>query len=319
MDAILDGWKSVAGLLLWLLALPGSAQDLDPRAYVWLPVNANSAIAGYTYSYGGVVTDPTLPIEDLEASVHAASLGYAQTFGLFGLTSQAMVVLPYSWVEASGEVVGQSQRVTRSGFADSRLRLTVLIHGAPAVSLEEFVKEPKGKTLVGASLSIGVPTGEFFADKLINIGTNRWSFKPEVALSQPLGKRWLFDVYAGVWFFTTNDSFYPGSSTRSQEPLGSFQAHISYNITPRLWVAYNATYYVGGRSSIDGTVRDDRQRNTRIGLTAVVPVGKSNSIKLAASTGAIVRIGQDFTTFSVGWQHAWFGKSANVSGPERKQ
>jgi hypothetical protein len=285
------------------------AQDLDPRAYLWLPVKTNTLITGYSYSYGGVVTDPTLPIEDLEAKVHAASLGYVHTFGLFGLTSSAMVAVPYSWAEASGKVVGQSQSITRSGLADSRMRLTVLVHGGPAVGVQEFIKAPK-KTLIGISMSMGVPTGEFFSDKLINIGTHRWSFKPEVALSQPIGKRWLIDAYAGVWFFTTNYSFYPGASKRSQDPMGAFQFHISYNITPRLWVAYNTTYYVGGTSSIDDTMNDDRQSNTRIGVTAVMPVGKSNSIKLAASTGAIVRVGQDFTTFSLGWQHSWFGKPA---------
>jgi hypothetical protein len=297
------------GMLQWLIALPMAAQDLDPRAYIWLPIKTNALVAGYSYSQGGVLTDPTLPIEDLEASVHAASIGYVHTFEFFGLTSQAMAALPYSWAEVSGKVVGQSQSVTRSGLADSRVRLTVLVHGAPAVGLEEFMKAPK-KTIVGVSINIGVPTGEFFSDKLINIGTHRWSLKPEVALSQPLGKRWLIDAYAGVWFFTTNYSFYPGSSARSQEAMGAFQVHISYNITPRFWIAYNATYYVGGESSIDGSFKDDRQSNTRIGLTAVMPMGKSNSIKLAASTGALVRVGQDFTTFSFGWQHSWIRKTA---------
>lgn len=297
------------GLPLWLIAFPLAAQDLDPRAYLWLPIKTNTIVTGYSYSHGGVVTDPTLPVEDLEATVHGASLGYVHSFGLFGLTSSAMVAVPYSWAEASGKVVGQSQSITRSGLADSRMRLTVLVHGAPAVGVQEFMKAPK-KTLIGVSLNINVPTGEFFSDKLINIGTHRWSFKPEVALSQPIGKRWLIDAYAGVWLFTTNYSFYPGSSKRSQEAMGSFQVHISYNITPRLWVALNSTYYVGGESAIDDDIKDDRQSNTRIGLTAVMPVGKSNSIKLAASTGAIVRVGQDFTTFSFGWQHSWFGKPA---------
>jgi len=307
---------SLVTLFQVIVACSLLAQDLDPRSYLWLPIKTNTVVTGYSFSQGGVVTDPTLPIEDLEATVHGASLGYVHTFGLFGLTSSAMVAVPYSWVEASGKVVGQSQSITRSGLADSRMRLTVIVHGAPAAGVAEIMKAPK-KTLVGVSLNIGAPTGEFFSEKLINIGTHRWSFKPEVGLSQPLGKRWLIDAYAGVWLFTTNYSFYPGTSKRSQDPMGAFQVHISYNITPRFWVAYNATYYVGGRSSIDDTINDDRQSNTRIGLTAVMPVGKSNSIKLAASTGAVVRVGQDFTTFSFGWQHSWFGKTKEkASKPE---
>lgn len=292
----------------FLFGLPLFAQDLDPRAYLWVPVKTNTLVTGFSYSEGGVVTDPTLPIQDLEASVQVASLGYVHAFNLFGLTSQAMVVQPYSWAQVSGKVVGQSQSITRSGFADTRLRLTVLVHGAPAVSLAEFVKAPK-KTIVGVSMNIVAPTGQFFADKLINLGTNRWSFRPEVALSQPVGKRWLIDAYAGIWFFTNNSSFYPGDALRTQQPMGAFQTHISYNIRPRLWVAFNATYYTGGKSSINDIYNDDRQANTRIGITAVMPVGKSNSLKLSASTGAVVRVGQDFTTFSIGWQRSWFGKT----------
>ena len=238
----------------------------------------------------------------------SVSLGYVQTFKLFGLTSQAMVALPYSWAEVSGNVTGQLQSITRSGLADSRLRLTVLVNGTPAVGLGEAMKATR-KTIVGVSLNIGAPTGEFFSDKLKNIGTHRWFFRPELAISKPIGKRWLIDVYAGVWFFTADKSFYPGSSFRSQEAMGAFQAHISYNITLRFWVAYNATYYVGGKSSVDGIYNDDRQNNTRIGLTAVTPVGKRNSVKLSVSTGAVVRVGQNFTTVAFGWQHTWIGKT----------
>ncbi|MBL7861414.1 MAG: transporter [Cyclobacteriaceae bacterium] len=283
------------------------AQDLDPRAYVRLPEKTNTLITGFSYSYGGVVTDPTLPIQDLKADVQAVSLGYAHTFNLLGLTSQVLVALPYSWAQVSGKVVGQPESIKRSGFADTRLRLSVLVHGAPSVGLQDFLKAPR-ETIVGVSVSVVAPTGEFFPDKLINLGTNRWSFRPELAISHPLGRRWLMDVYSGIWFFTNNDSFYPGTSLRTQKPMGTFQAHLSYNLTPRHWVAFNATYYVGGTSSVNDLYNDDRQSNVRVGVTGVVPVGKRNSLKLAASTGAVVRIGQDFTSLSIGWSRSWFGK-----------
>jgi hypothetical protein len=302
-------FSRVAAILLPILVYTTLtvAQDLDPRAYFRLPIRTSGLVTGFAYSYGGVVTDPTISIEDLEANVQSASLGYVHTFNVLGFTSQALVAVPYSWAQASGKVVGQAQSITRSGFADSRFRFTMLLLGAPAAGLAEVVKAPK-KTIIGFSLNVTAPTGQFFSDKLINLGTNRWAFRPELGISQPLGRRWLLDFYSGVWLFTTNNSFYPGTSSRSQEPMGAFQAHISYNITPRFWVAWNWTYYVGGTSSIDGIYNDDRQNNTRVGITAVMPVGKTNSLKFAVSTGAVVRVGQDFTTFSLGWQHSWIGK-----------
>lgn len=185
-----------------------------------------------------------------------------------------------------------------------RFRITTLLIGGDAGTLQEIMETPK-KTIVGFGLTTIAPSGQFFSDKLINLGTNRWSFKPELGISQPLGRRWQLDFYSGVWLFTKNTSFYPGNAVRSQNPLGAFQAHISYNITPLLWIAFDATYYLGGKSSVDSTFNDDRRDNSRVGITLVVPTGKLSSLKLATSVGAVVRNGQDFTTLSLGWQKSW--------------
>jgi hypothetical protein len=188
-----------------------------------------------------------------------------------------------------------------------RFRFSMLLLGAPAATPEELAKSER-RTILGTSLAIVTPTGQYFPEKLINLGTSRWSFKPEVALSQPLGSRWLIDLYTGIWLFTKNDSFYPGNSVRTQNPLFSFQAHISYNIRPRMWAALDVTDYIGGMSSVDGVDMNDRQSNSRIGATLVLPVGKRHSVKIACSTGAIIRFGANFTTFSIGWQTSFVGR-----------
>jgi hypothetical protein len=300
-------------LLLFLTVMCAAsriiAQDLDPRAYVQIPVGVTNLVTGFVYSYGGVVVDPSIPIKNIDADVESFSLGVAHSFNLAGLSAQAMVAVPYSLAQVSGEVNERDSSISRSGFGDTRVRLSVLFLGAPAATLQEMRQAKARKTVMGASVNIVAPTGQFFSDKLINLGTNRWGFRPELALSQPIGKKWLADVYAGLWLFTDNNSFYPGQSSRTQAPMGSFQGHISYNFKANLWVAINATFYTGGASSIDGVVNDDRQSNMRIGWTVVLPTGKLSSIKLAGSTGAIVRIGQDFTTLSIGWQKAWFSKA----------
>lgn len=295
-------------LIITYLALDASplySQDLDPRAYVRLPVKSTTMITGFAYSHGGVVTDATLPVQNIKANVQTASVGVAHAFNLFGLSSQALIAAPYSWAQVSGELNEQDSSITRAGLGDIRMRLSVLFVGAPAATLAEMRKAPSRRTILGASLNIIAPTGQFFSDKLINIGTNRWSFRPEVALSQPVSKRWMLDIYAGVWLFTNNASFYPGTSLRKQDPMTTFQTHISYNINPLMWVAFDATFYTGGSSSVNGIYKDDRQSNARLGITAVVPVGKLSSLKFSANTGAVVRVGQDFTTYSIGWQHSW--------------
>jgi hypothetical protein len=295
-----------AGAILCVaLASPAAAQDLDPRAYVHVPVNGTFLVWGLGVSHGGVVTDATSPVTDIQANVTTPSVGVGRSFNLFGKTAQAFAAMPFAWADVSGRVLGGARTTYRAGLGDMRLRLSALVWGAPAWNVAQFAKAHPRRTILGTSLTVVAPTGEVYPDKLINIGANRWSFKPEVALSQPIGDRWLLDTYAAVWLFTANDSFYPGTQTRTQEPIGAFQSHLSYNFRRQLWAAFDVTYYVGGRTTVEGVENADLQSNTRVGATIAFPVGTRHSIKIAVSKGAIVRQGADFTSLSIGWQSAW--------------
>jgi len=258
---------------------------------------------GFNYSYGNVLLDPSLPLQNLNSDILSTSIGVGHTMNLFGFTSQLFTALPYAWADVTATLEGEGRSLTRSGLGDMRMRLSILLLGARPVSVEELVKKSP-QFVLGTSLTVTAPTGQFFSDKVINIGTNRWSFKPEVGISYPFYKKWFIDFYAGVWFFTDNDSFFPGNSVRSQKPLGAFQAHLSYNFNPAMWAAIDFTYYTGGQSSVNGLKDDDDQNNVRVGATFNLPITKNQAIKLAYSTGAIIRFGADFSTISVGWQYA---------------
>jgi hypothetical protein len=146
---------------------------------------------------------------------------------------------------------------------------------------------------------------------LINVGTNRWSLIPECAVSQPMGERWLFDAYAGLWMITENASFYPGDSLRSQAPIGAFQAHVSDNFQPQTWAALDATCYVGVTTTVNARLNNARLANARIGATLALPVGRRHSVTLSVIRGAIIRFGSNFSTISIGWQTAWFPSPKN--------
>ena len=298
------GCVSVGFLCLLIVAVPVSAQDLDPRAYVHVPVNATFLVSGFSLSRGGALTDPTLPVTGLQATVQTPSLGVARSFSLFGRTAQAFGALPYSWAQVSGNVFGEAADTSLAGLADMHARVSVLVRGAPAASVLEILKAPR-RTILGASLTVVAPSGLHVSKRLINIGTNRWTFKPEFAVSRPIGRRWLLDTYAGLWLFTANNSFYPGTLVRTQAPIAAFQAHVSYNLPRQIWASFDATYYTGGRTTIQGVWNDDRQSNSRVGATFVLPVGRRHSVKVAVSSGAIIRYGADFSTVSFGWQTAW--------------
>lgn len=306
--------KSIKNSIIYLFFLPCllafgmviKAQDLEPRAYTWLPVNVTIITPGFGYSNGDVVTDPAIPIKDLKGKIGTISLGLAHTFNMFGLSAQVYGVLPYTKASASAVLNGQQRTEYRTGPSDMRFRISALLLGAPATALKDYAKRKAGRTILGASLTIQAPTGQYFPDKLINIGANRWAFKPELALSQPLKKQWLIDLYAAVWLYTPNNSYFTGNILRSQDPIGAFQAHTSYNFKPNLWAAINTTYYVGGNSSVNGITKDDRLSNFRVGATLVLPTGKKSALRIAYSSGAVVVVGTDFQSFSIGWTYSWF-------------
>jgi hypothetical protein len=284
---------------------PARCQELEPRAYAANPINIGYAIAAFGHSSGGVLLDPTAPVSDVSAKVQSLALAGGRTFALFGRTANASAALPYAWGTVSGNVGEASRSVDRSGLADAQLRFSINLVGGPALPLAEFARR-KPATIVGTSLHIAVPTGEYSPDRLINLGTNRWGFKPEVGVSHPAGP-WTLELYSGCWFFTRNSAYY-GGRTKEVRPLFSVQSHVAYSFKPGLWLAADATFYSGGRSVVEGQPKSERQESTRVGLTFSLPVWRTNSIKASWSTGATVRLGGDFDTLSLAWQTTLGGR-----------
>jgi hypothetical protein len=290
----------VIAVLVILIGAPAAAQDMEPKAYSASPVGATFLVAGGTRSTGSVVTDPTLPVKDVEAGINGLVLGVGTTFGLFGKLALVSAVVPYAWGEVSGRVFEETQTATRSGLADTRVKLSVNLAGNPAMRAREFAKAPR-RTIVGASVTVTAPSGEYDGTKLINLGTNRWSFKPEGGVSVPLG-RWDLDAYLGTWLFTQNPDFYPGGLRRSQDPVVAFQAHVSYTFKPRFWLAVDSTWYSGGDAQVEDSPPSGAFNNSRLGATLSLPVGQRQSFKVSYSSGVAVRTGTDFRTLALAWQ-----------------
>jgi hypothetical protein len=172
------------------------AQQLEPRAYTNLPVGLNFLLAGYAHSQGDVLLDPSLPITNAGAKVDILILGYLRSLDLWGKSGSVGLVLPRAWISARGDLEGQPSSATRSGMADPELRLSINFLGAPALSAEEF-REYRQDTIVGTSLVVTAPWGQYDGTKLVNIGTNRWTFRPQIGVSQALGQ-WVLEGNFGV-------------------------------------------------------------------------------------------------------------------------
>ncbi|CAG9187478.1 transporter [Cupriavidus pinatubonensis] len=279
------------------------AQELEPRAYSAAPVGTNYLLASYSLLSGVVMTDPSLPVSNIEARINSFAAGYVRVFGLAGRTASVGLLAPFANANVSGNVFDAPTEVHRAGLGDLRLRLAVNLYGSTALTPDEFARQPPSTT-VGASLTAVAPTGQYDPSHLINIGTNRWAFKPEIGLSQPFGN-WFTEVSAGVWFFADNNAFL-GNQRRRQAPLAVLQLHGGYTFRPSFWLAGDVGFYTGGNTTVNGVANQDRQQNSRYGITLSLPVVPGWSAKLGASKGLITRAGGDYKAIILTIQHQWF-------------
>jgi hypothetical protein len=279
------------------------AQELEPRAYRALPTGLDFLVAAYQFSSGNVVLDATSPIEDLEIDIYAFTAAYMKTFGLAGRSASVSVIVPRIYARGSGKIDGVPSEGSRSDWADARARLTVNLLGGPAMNMEDFGRFEQGRTL-GVGLTISAPTGQYDSGKVINFGANRWGFKPEIGYSSVRG-RWIFDTALGVWLFTDNDDGPGGDTTVEQDPILSWQGHLSYEFPNRMWLAFDLNFFRGGTTSVDGEETVGLQANSRVGLTLSIPIKRRHSIKIAVAAGAYTRAGADFDVGSVAYQYLW--------------
>jgi hypothetical protein len=294
---------SVLGCLLH--ASIAFAQELEPRTYSASPIGTNFIDVGYTRLTGDVLTDPSLPISNVQATINTYALSYVRSFGVAGHSASLAIALPYLDGNLSGNVIDAPTQITRSGMADMKLRFGLNLIGSPAMTPEEFAQRTPTASL-GVSLTISAPTGQYMPDRLVNIGTNRWSFKPEIGISKPMGD-WFLEASAGVYFFTTNYDFH-GGNVRSQDPLATVQLHGGYTFHPGFWIAADVGYVDGGGTSLNGVSNATRQSNSRYGLTVSAPLAHGWSAKMALSNGLVTRIGGNYKSITLAVQYRWFDR-----------
>ena len=273
---------------------------------------SNAVTLTYAYYTGGLQFDGAVPITGATANISVPILTYYHALNFFGRSANIVATLPYGVGNLQGMVQGAEGRLYRSGLLDSVYRFSVNLKGGPAMPLEEMRKW-RQKTLLGVSLRVVAPTGQYDPTKLINWGNNRWVFKPEVG-DWRRRKNWLMDAYVGGWSYTTSpeffsrNQFFPGTQTQSKSPIVVFEGHLSYDFKPRLWISLDGNFWYGGETSLSGVPNaKTTERNSRIGATASIPISKHQSLKFSYNNGAYINYGGNFQNVSVAWQYSWIG------------
>ncbi len=289
-------------LVTFLLPISLSAQDLSPRAYWPSPDGTRVLTVGYSHMSGDVVPDRSLPLTGVDSKINSMIVGYRHTLNLWDRTANITVEAPYM----DGSTVGTRDNELNikreySGLGDVGATLSVNILGAPTMNRQEFGKmRGEFRHLLGLSVKVVAPTGEYDSDRVVNVSANRWAVKPELGYIAVLHPRWVIETSLGAWFFQDNDDFL--GMNKEQKPVVTVQGHLIHRFRPGLWVSLDMNYYEGGRSTIGDRKLDDLQRDSKLGATLVFPVATGHAFKLGYSKGSINDSDEDFDVYILSYQ-----------------
>ncbi|MPZ57628.1 MAG: transporter [Rhizobiales bacterium] len=267
-------------MVLW----PSQAAADGARDWVNVPIDVNLLFAYYTHVKSDTSISSNLPITGLVVDADIAVLRYARTFDLFGKVGAVQVVVPYAWGRASlqGVPFGRSQ----DGVGDITSIFVANIFGGPALTAKQFAQWQPEPYLT-ASFWVTAPTGRYNPRSPLNIGTNRWAFKPQLSYGYWSGPG-LLAVNAYVQFFTDNDEHLV-TRTLKQDPLWHLEAHYSYSFTPKFWAAASLFYDHGAGTTIHGVDQNNWQSTLSLGASASYSFTPATSLSLSYSAAVAKR------------------------------
>lgn len=298
-------WTPVVCFALAFVSVPdrGYGQFAEAHHYDNAPVGVNQVELAYAYGRSNTSIDTSLVVAGAKFNLNQGAITYTRSFGLFHRVS---------WLEASvplaslgGSVSGTNLHGSVTGTGDSSFAATALLRGGPGLSVAQFA-EYKPTTTVGVSFTVTAPTGQYSASKLLNLGADRWSFKPEIAISHPFGleQKWQCDIYAHGYFFTDNTS-YRGREVLRQQPLPGLEGHISYFVVNNIWVSIDTLYSFRGETVVNGVNQNDAQKNFALGSELNVSLNRQNTLVFQFAKALVHQNGPAITGFAVKYSYSW--------------
>lgn len=279
------------------------AQFTAPRAYDNTPIGTNQLELSYSYVHANASIDTSLVIPGANFNLNQGTIDYTRYLGLLHRLTWAEATLPVAGL--SGSITGTNIQGSTVGVGDSSYQLAMLLKGGPALTMAQF-QSYKPTTSLGVSLTFTAPTGSYHSNKILNLGSHRSSFKPEIALTHPFGpeQKWEFDAYANAFFYTDNTSYH-GSEILRQEPLPGLEGHISYSFNDSVWASLDTRYSFRGTTFLNGVTQNNAQRNFILGSEMNISLNPRNSLVLEFGKALVHDNGPALVGFSVKYDFTW--------------
>ena len=295
--------KTCLAYLLLLLTNYSFGQDIEPRRWNPLPLKTNVLAAAYVNTSGDIIFDPLLQAEDVTVKVNTIIVSYIRPFKIGKKLARFDVVLPFSSATWNGLLNGEPARVNRNGFSDTRVRLSMNLAGAPAGTgkqIQEYNTKHPVNTTVGISLAVTLPLGQYFEEKLINLGQNQFVFTPQIGLVHNW-KKWSYELTGSVSFFSKNANFSSGQDKRL-DPVFALQTHLIKTFKPRYWGSVSLAYGLGGKSVVNRQPNNDERGDIQYGLAFGFPLIKNQSLKVFYIHSETTKdVGSNLNILGLGW------------------
>ncbi|MGB5403888.1 MAG: transporter [Robiginitalea sp.] len=279
------------------------SQDIEPRRWSPIPLGTHVLGTGYSYTSGDVFFDPLLQAENVKIKAHSLAVSFAQPFKVGKKMGSISLLVPFSIADWNGLLSGEPAGVNRTGLADPRLRSSVLLAGPPAgnaLELQQYKLENPTYTTFGVSLAVTLPLGQYSEDKLLNLGGNRFVFRPQVGMIHYWGK-WSFELTSSVFLYTRNPDFF-NDADRDQRPTFAIQSHLVKQLRGGAWLSLSAGYGLGGESVINRQPNGDFRSNLLMSASYSFLIAKRQGLKLTyIRSEALQDIGSDTHNFILAW------------------
>ncbi len=289
--------------IIFLVVQGVFAQDVEPRRWTPIPLGTHILGVGYSYTSGNVFFDPLLQAADVKIKAHALAVSFAQPFKIGNKLGSVSILVPFTGADWDGLLSGVPTGINRTGFADPRLRASVILAGPPAgnaMEIRQYKLDNPTYTSVGVSLAITLPLGEYYEDKLINLGSNRFVFRPQVGMIHYWGP-WSFELTGSVFLYTRNPDFF-NNSDRAQRPTFALQSHLVKQFRKGAWISLGAGYGLGGESIVNRQPNGDFRSNLLASASYSFMISQRQGLKLSyIRAEALEDIGSNTNNFLLAW------------------
>jgi hypothetical protein len=279
------------------------AQFTDAHSYDNTPVGINQLELSYAYVHSDTSIDTSLVITGAKLNLNQGTIGYTRYFGALHRLMWAEASVPVGGL--AGSITGTNIQGSITGAGDSSYQVAMLLKGGPALSVTQF-ENYKPTTILGASFTITAPTGLYNPVKILNLGSKRWYFKPELALSYPFGpeQKWQMEAYINSYFYTNNASYH-GTEILRQQPLPGVEGHLSYSFKDNIWASLDTRYSFRGTTFVNDLDQDNGQHNFILGSEINLSINNRNSVLFVFEDALVHHNGPALIGFSVKYDYIW--------------